>query len=36
MIVNTLGAMAALVAGLAIYDLQRWCERRDYDRHFSD
>jgi hypothetical protein len=22
--------------GIGVYDLQRWCERHDYERHFND
>lgn len=36
MIVTVLGFAFALAASATVYDLQRWCERRVYERHFED
>jgi hypothetical protein len=36
MIGTIIGLFVVLVGGIGVYDLQRWCERHDYERHFND
>ena len=31
-----LAALPLIFAAFGVYDLQRWLERRDYDRHLAD
>jgi hypothetical protein len=36
MIGTVIGLLVVLVGSFVVHDLQQWCERHDYERHFND